>query len=143
MALVIYGFCLPTNASACNFQNNELRFNGVRILHFSYHWSLFQMGKYNFRLPLADDIKAPIPSDAEETVFELEDSNVEHTLNSGTTVKESVENNSEEGFIKVHPKSSTENPFEENEENVITDYGDEHHTAEQEFDLADDRRYDI
>lgn len=103
----------------------------------------FKWGKYNFRLPLADDIKAPIPSDAEETVFELEDSNVEHTLNSGTTVKESVENNSEEGFIKVHPKSSTENPFEENEENVITDYGDEHHTAEQEFDLADDRRYDI
>ncbi|CAD6632847.1 XXYS1_4_G0005960.mRNA.1.CDS.1 [Saccharomyces cerevisiae] len=103
----------------------------------------FKWGKYNFRLPLADDIKAPIPSDAEETVFELEDSNVEHTLNSGTTVKEFVENNSEEGFIKVHPKSSSENPFEENEENVITDYGDEHHTREQEFDLADDRRYDI
>ena len=102
----------------------------------------FKWGKYNFRLPLADDIKAPIPSDPEETVFELENSNVEHTLNSEATVKESVEDISEESLNKPRPRSSYENPFEENEENVIAEYSDEYYKEVQGFDLADDCRHD-
>ncbi|CAI4044452.1 hypothetical protein SKDZ_11G0440 [Saccharomyces kudriavzevii ZP591] len=101
----------------------------------------FKWGKYNFRLPLADDIKAPIPSDPEETVFELENSNVEHTLSSEATVKGSVRDKSEEGRMK--PEGSFGNPFEETEENVITDNSEERYTQELEFDLADDRRQDI
>ncbi|KOG98161.1 Tpo5p [Saccharomyces eubayanus] len=104
----------------------------------------FKWGKYNFRLPLADDIKAPIPSDPEETVFELDDSNVEHTMSSEVTMQGSTRGKSEESLGKPYLQDNFENPFEENEENVITDDDSgEQHVQEQGFDLADDRRHDI